>query len=255
VIKRRPHAPALALLAAALLSAPGCVSLLPKTAPAQLYVFTYQGDGEPPATGDTAAKVGVILPPPNFPRAAAGDQILTFKGSEAAFIGQSRWLSPASALFQDAMEAAFVRSPTTRVVRRTDAGAGVMTLRLDVGRFDTDYSAGAAPTVRVSVKATLIQRNGDFGAEHLFTADSPTTENRVSAIVAAYSVAVTKVVGETRAWVEQEAPAIAARQAEAGETPAPARSGGFSFGGSRFGAGGGAARSTTTTTTTRQVGR
>ena len=206
------------------------MSLLPKTKPAQLYTFAYKApdgaDNAAAAGGSAGAameKIGVVVPPPNFPRAGGGDQLLTVTGSaRPPSSRRSRWVSPAAALFADAVERAFLSSPSTRLVRRQDVGAGAMTLRLDVDRFETGYAApGASPTVSVTLKATLIQRGGDFGAERLFTASAPAADNRVGPIVDAYSQAVTTVVGDLRGWVEARAPAIVAAQDQAAASSRP----------------------------------
>jgi cholesterol transport system auxiliary component len=110
-----------------------------------------------------------------------------------------------------------------RLVRRQDAGAGSVRLRLDVDMFEAVYPAGtpqagkaaetaAAPVVTVSFKATLMKRGGDFGAEKFFTASQPAGDNRVGAIVGAYSAATSQVLAQLTAWTDAQAPALSAQQ-------------------------------------------
>ena len=218
------------LAAASALS--GCISLFPKTEPSQLYRFDYRAASAATPSCDRDRAVGVIVSPPEFPRAAGTDQLLTFAGDEAAFISSSRWVSPARNLFEDAVEEAFLQSCAVRLVRRQDFGAGSARLRLDVDRFEAVYPAGTAqtgkaaaaappPVITVSFKATITKRGGDFGAERFFKASQPAMENRVGPIVAAYSAASTKALSELTAWTDTQAVRIAAEQD--GPSPAIAR--------------------------------
>ena len=74
-------------------------------------------------------------------------------------------------------------------------------------RFETRYTAGltAPPTVVVVVRSTL-ERNTDLtlvGTQE-FEAQVPASDNRVGPIVQAYDAAVTKVVGDMVAWVDEK---------------------------------------------------
>lgn len=208
-------------LAALGVGASGCVSLFPKTKPAQLYRFDYAAPEA--AACPQAGAVGVIVSPPLFPREAGGDQLLSVTGSQAAYIAESRWVSPAINLFQDAVEHAFQGSCAVRLVRRQDFGAGTATLRLDVDRFETDYSAlGAVPTVKVTLKATLLKKGGDFAAEGFFTGSQAAADNRVGPIVTAYSAASTQALTALRAWTETNAARVAAQDTADSASPSAA---------------------------------
>lgn len=194
----------------------GCVSLLPKTKPAQLYRFGYTpAQGEAPALseGDAAARVGVIFLPPNLPRPAGNDQLLTYTGDQAAYIGESRWVAPAFTLFQGAVEDAFTTSARVRLAKRSDAGSADVSLRVDVSRFETVYATpGAIPRVRVTFRATLLLRDGSFAGDRVFTDTEAATDNRVGPIVNAYEAAVSKTLGELVDWTERQAPGMMAQQ-------------------------------------------
>ncbi|CAN5242197.1 ABC-type transport auxiliary lipoprotein family protein [soil metagenome] len=213
---RLAAAAAVALVGAGALS--GCVSLLPKTKPAQLYRFGFKTEQTGVVVGagsGTAAdtRAGVILLPPLLPRPAANDQILTYTGAQAAYVADTRWVAPAFALFQDATEDAFANSARVRLARRTEAGTADVSLRVDVTRFETLYAqAGAGPKVRVSFRATLLLRDGSFGGDQVFSDTETAGDNRVGAIVSAYDAAVTKTLGDLVAWTETQAPAATARQ-------------------------------------------
>ncbi len=94
-------------LTALCVSLSACISLFPKSNPSQLYRF----DGEPPSAEQSAprpsARFGVVRAGGTFDQASAGDRILTVNGSQAAYIADSRWVSPAATLFNEALTLAF----------------------------------------------------------------------------------------------------------------------------------------------------
>ena len=195
----------------------GCVSLLPKQPPAQLYQF---GQTPPPASSPSGAVVGrgraslgVILSQVTLPRGALGDGILTARGDEAAYISGARWLTPAVLMFQEDVQNAFqVRATTVRLIDRSQLGAATALLRLDVTEFDARYdpTAGGAPTVVVSLRATLTRADGRQLVQQVFTDRRAASQDRVSAIVQAYDAAVQSVIAQAVDWTQTETPVIAA---------------------------------------------
>jgi cholesterol transport system auxiliary component len=191
----------LAAAGALALSLTGCISLLPKSNPAQLYRF---GFGEPQAAAQPASlsSVGVLRAPGQFQHESAGDRILTVTGERAAYIAASRWVAPAEVLFDEAVSRAFdAGGGRVRLVGRGEPGHVDYALRLDVRNFETDYAQGEAPTVLIRVRAVLSRdRSAPPVAERVFEARVPATENRVSTIVAAYDRALSQVLGQIIAW-------------------------------------------------------
>jgi cholesterol transport system auxiliary component len=194
-------------VALAALSASACVSLLPKSDPAQLYRFDVD-----PIGGEASAaarQVGLLKPPARFPQAAAGDRILTVTGGQAAYVAAARWIAPASILFDEAVARGFDGNPgAARLVSRGEVARADMALRLDVRDFETVYDNGqeAAPQVVIRVRAVLT-RTGDRAlvGERIFEQTVRAGDNRVSAIVAAYDEAVTTIVGDLVGWTNQMA--------------------------------------------------
>lgn len=192
---------ALALTAAFALA--GCVSLFPKSKPAQLYRF------EAPAAAANAApaagpRVGLLLPGVLFARAVGGDRILGVTGQETAYIAEARWVSPAPVLFDEAVTRVFEdNAGPARLVRRGETAQADLVLRLEVRTFEAVYDQGAkaAPEVRVRLRASAT-RAGDRSlvGEQLFEAKVRAYDNRVSAIVAAFNEAVGKVLTDLVAW-------------------------------------------------------
>ena len=211
----------------------GCVSLLPKQPPAQLYQF---GQTPPPASsspgavvGRGEANLGVILSQVTLPRAALGDGILTARGDEAAYIDGARWLTPAVLMFQEDVQNAFqARATTVRLIDRSQLGAATALLRLDITEFDARYDPAAAsqpPTVVVSLRATLTRADGRALVQQVFTERRPASQDRVSAIVQAYDAAVQGVMAQAIDWTQAQTPLIATGldpTAATGLPPAPA---------------------------------
>lgn len=200
----RPALP-LKLVAAGLLalSLTGCISLVPKTKPAQLYRFGVP-TAEAPARTDP---VGVFRVHGQFQRESAGDRILTVTGERAAYIARSRWVAPAEVLFDEAVAAAFDSAPgRVRLVLRGEPARAAYMLRLDVRNFETIYEDGEKPVVLVRVRASLAGGpNRSSIADRLFEARVAAERNRVSAIVVAYNDAVAKVLSDVVAWTNSSA--------------------------------------------------
>lgn len=190
----------LAAAALAALCLSGCVSLLPKEKPAQLYRFTTSAP-ETATPVRPGARVAVFRAGGAFQREAAGDRILTITGERAAYIADSRWIAPADVLFDQAVTAAFENSGgRVRLVSRGEPVSSDYALRLDVRNFETDY-AGGPPTVLVRVRGVITRdQTRTPVAEQVFEARVPARENRVSAIVAAYGQAVAKVLADVVGW-------------------------------------------------------
>ena len=205
---QRPLARLLALGAAALCLS-GCVSLLPKSTPAQLYRFG-QSAAAAPATA-APRTVGVFRTTGSFEEAAADDRILTVTGGRAAFIAESRWVAPAEVLFAQGVGQAFDASPV-RLIARGQQGRFAYALRLDVRNFEARYDAGpkAAPVVVVRVHAALTKADQSAVGEKDFEARVTASDNRVGEIVAAYDKAVGDVLGQIVGWTEAKATTPAA---------------------------------------------
>jgi cholesterol transport system auxiliary component len=183
----------------------GCISLLPKSKPAQLYRF---GQPTAPMQVQSAGTVGVFMANGTFPGEAGGDRILTITGGKAAFIAQSRWVSPASVLFNEAVAAAFDADPgPVRLVSRGQQAKTAYALRLDVRNFETRYESGpdGAPTVVVRVRAVLTNSDLSKTAEQIFETRTRASDNRVGAIVAAYDKGMADVLGQLVAWTNANA--------------------------------------------------
>jgi cholesterol transport system auxiliary component len=183
-------------------AAVGCVSVFPKTAPVHLYRFGV-APAQAPAQG--GPRFAFVSAPIEFDRAASGDRMLTITGEEAAYIKGARWEVSASDLFESAVEDGFrAEEGPARLVARGEVGHIDYALRLEVREFDVRYDSGpGSPTVVVKLHADLSQLDGGrLAGERLFEARAPASDNRVSAIAAAYNQAVAKVVGDLVAWVD-----------------------------------------------------
>lgn len=198
--------PRLLIAGACAVALSGCISLLPKTKPAQLYRF----GPTPAAAAATAAPrphaISVFRTNGSFASESADDRILTVTGGKAAYIAQSRWVAPAAELFNEAVSEAFDPSPV-RLIARGQQGRFAYALRLDVRKFEARYASGAdaAPTIVVRVHAALSKPDQSVVGEQIFEASIPAGSNRVSAIVSAYDQAVNDVLAKLVAWTEATA--------------------------------------------------
>ncbi len=196
------------LIAAGGLAVSGCISVLPKTTPVQLYRFG--GATEPATPGAASAKGGALYKSDTaFTREAASDRILTVTGQELAYVGGARWVAPAPLLFDEAEARVFAsRAGAPRLVARADGLNAGLSLRLDVTSFEARYLHGAqaAPTVVVTIRAVLV-RNQDrtLVAEQVFEAEQRAQDNRVGEIVKSFDVAVNQVLGAVADWSSAKA--------------------------------------------------
>jgi cholesterol transport system auxiliary component len=205
-VSRKSTAAAAAALTIAALGLSGCISLFPKSNPAQLYRF---GAADLTAPADATKPLEVIKGAVDFNRAAAGDRILTVNGSELAYIKDARWVAPAATLFDEAYERAFANSSSApRLTGLGRASKAVGVLKLDVDAFETRYDQGmeAAPLVVIRIRASMIStRDRVLLGDHAFESRFRATDNRVSAIVQAYDAAAGDALGKLADWTGQVA--------------------------------------------------
>ena len=205
------------VLACALLG--GCVTVFPKGEPSALYKLSITPRPEQPVA---AVKLNILRAPTTFPRVSSSDQIITVTGAEAAAIEGARWAGPAQIMFDEQIVAAFDTSPRLRLLTRGGATAPDATMRIEVRTFEAryveareiiptksakakakDFDKRGPPKVVVEIRATVTYpSNSTVVMEHFFRAEVPATENRVSAIVAAYDAATTEVLTGLVGWVE-----------------------------------------------------
>ena len=200
---RCPHPVAVAAVAL-LLS--GCISLLPKQPPVQLYRFGVPPPPPPAGSAPAAAQFSVRAAATGFERAAAGDRILTVVGNQAAYIAKARWVTPAGTLFDAAVARAFESHlGPARLLATGEPIAADYTLKLDTRAFEAryDHGPGAAPLIVIEVYAALDPRVGPTAdTRRLFHAESRATSNNIRSICAAFDTAVTQALTDLVGWVD-----------------------------------------------------
>ena len=193
-----------ALVAACAAALAGCVSLLPKAKPAQLYRFTAAAGAIATAAPTGGPSYAVVQSRGSFDRAASGDRILTVTGDQVAFVAEARWIAPAAVLFDEAVSRAFdSNAGPARLATRGEATRFDYVLRLDVRDFVAVYEHGrdAAPTVVVRLRANLIRiRDRAPVGDQVFEARVKAYDNRVSAIAAGFGKAVEQVLSQVVTW-------------------------------------------------------
>lgn len=193
------------LLAAASLALSGCITLLPKTKPVDLYRF-----GQPASAGVETVQtgtVGVMRATGTFQREAAGDRLVTISEGKVALVADARWVAPAVTLWEEAVLAAFdADNGRARLIARGEPGRAAYVLRLDVRNFEAVYEKGpkAAPTVVVRVRAALTSNTDrSLKGERIFEARITPSDNKLSGIVPAYDRAVAEVLKQAIGWTNE----------------------------------------------------
>lgn len=181
------------VVAVAAVSLSACISLFPKSKPAQLYRFDGVSAVESSAQAP-AVRTGVVRIRGGFNNAAAADRIMTVDGAEVSYLANSRWAEPAVTMFEEAVTRAFGKANgPVRLAARGEPGRAPYALRLDVERFEAVYDHGekAAPDVRVEVHMTLVRAADRTVVKDLAIATHARAgDNRVAAIVQAFDSAV-----------------------------------------------------------------
>jgi cholesterol transport system auxiliary component len=184
----------------------GCISLLPKEKPVQLYRFGAQVTdpaAAPPAAGATFT---VRLAPIGFDRPASTDRILTVHGDQTAYVADARWITPASALFGEAVTRAFdARGGPARLLAFGEPSPADLALKIDVRAFEVRYGRGMGgdPEVVVEAYGALIDfKTPSASRSRLFEGRARAESNSIHAIVQAFDKAVARVLAAMIDWVD-----------------------------------------------------
>lgn len=179
----------------------GCITLLPKTKPAQLYRFGYapelveqkaQAAGTAGAVGKTP--VGIVFGTVTFPQDSAGDRIVTVEGNEVAYVAEARWTSAASGMFKNAISTGFARGGQTVTLEPRGPTAANFRLDISVRKFETDYDH-KRPTVSVALDVRLIRLSDRMVVGQKFiSADVAVRKSDMSLMADGYNQATTQVV-------------------------------------------------------------
>ena len=198
----RRTAPLVVAMTAAAVALGGCVTLFPKETPAILYRFGENVTATPASgPGFTVRLVGIAFDP-----AAAGDQIVTVSGDQVAYISGGRWVSPAATIFGAALHKGF-DGGSARLLGAGDAGQAPLVMRLTVSRFEADYDHGptAAPTVQLSVRATLTRAADQSLVDSKeFDVSMPASDNRLGPIADAFDKATDEAISQLVGWVDEK---------------------------------------------------
>ena len=199
-----------AAVVGATLALSGCVTLLPKTKPAQLYRFGYTPElveqkAEAAATAGAVrrAPTGIVFGTVTFPQDSAGDRIVTVEGSQVAYVAEARWTSAASGMFKDAISSGFARGGQTVTLEPRGPTAANFRLDISVRKFETDYKRNR-PTVSVALDARLIRLSDRMVVGQKFiSADVAVRKSDMSLMADGYNEATTQVVTGLIAFSEE----------------------------------------------------
>ena len=212
------HAPAQLRRAAAIIglglaaiSLSACVTVFPKTKPAQLYHLGLEAEGGPQAA--SGAGVSVLQGAIQFNREVAGDRLLTRQGNQAAYVAQARWTMPATLLFEESLAKAFMRGTgDARLISPKDPVSAKLVLRLDVRALEIRYGEGSrrSPVAVVNLSGLLADADQrTLVSQSVFDCQVPAKSNRVQSLVTALNEALTNCQGQVVKWTDQSAAGFA----------------------------------------------
>lgn len=189
----------------ACLAVTGCISLLPESNPRMLYRLDsgFTGTAGAPVSGPIAVSVERV----SAPRALAGDKIAIDRGGAIAYMAGAAWASPAPAMFEMVMEDAFqAQAPQVSPVRAEDGVSSRFRLDVALRRFEAVYDQGddAAPLVRVTVRARIIDRDERIlAARQVFNHEVRASAHRQGPIIEAFSQASADAASDVARWTAQ----------------------------------------------------
>ncbi|ESQ79044.1 ABC-type transport auxiliary lipoprotein family protein [Asticcacaulis sp. YBE204] len=206
---------AIALMAVGATGLAGCITLLPEVKPIQLYTFRFNPEvvDKPLAPTPTVAEpVDLFLNFDSFPRAAAGDRILTTEGNEVSYISGGRWASAAQGQFRDLLSEGFARVGSDRL---RIGGQGRVTakyrLDVDVRRFEAAY-VRRKPSIIVALDARVVRLSDrKVVAQRLISSDVAVRKNDLTLLVEGYEKASSQAVVSLIGFTEE---AVATAEAE-----------------------------------------
>ncbi len=184
---------------AAALSLGGCVTLLPKEKPVQLYRFSYDPaslgkDGDVSQAPLSPTPIPMAMNVVAFPQASAGDRVLTSENNQLSYVADSRWAVPAQVLFNEAVSDGFARGGRGLQIESHGQGMANFRLELNVRKFETDYHHGKA-MVAVDMDARMIRLSDHaIVGQRYVTADIGVANNNMRDMVEAYNKAMTTAV-------------------------------------------------------------
>lgn len=199
------------LAAATMLS--GCVgSLLGGGKPDRLYRFGASAMAPTPVVPTVRPRRLLTVPAAQFASAVAGDRILTVDGAKAAYAKDARWLSPASVLYDDAVQAALrTRVPDIGIATRATLRDTTAILSIEIDRFEAQFAdrgdASATPTVHIEGTATLVDTHTRAViARYPIASMQTASADNEAAIVAAFDTAATRSAAAIADWVNVATP-------------------------------------------------
>lgn len=199
-------------LSFAAISLAGCVTLLPKAKPVQLYHLGLEAQAGSEAASKGAA-VPVLQGTIQLNRDVAGDRLLTRQGDQAAYVADARWTMPASLLFEESLANAFVRgSGDARLISPKDPVSAKLILRLDVRALEVRYSEGSrrSPVASVTISGLLADpEKRTIVSQSAFDCQVPAKSNHVQSLVSALNQAVGDCQMQIVNWTDQTAAGLA----------------------------------------------
>ena len=196
------------LAAAALLA--GCMAL-GKVPPREFYVLNDLGTATVSMRGTQNDRALLISQTSVSPFYDTQSLVFSRTPGQRAYYQFAAWTErPGSRLTELLIHRLYARGSFRSVAATTAGGKGDLVLNTRLEELCHDASAGKG-TVRIEMSAVLVDRaERGIVAQHTFTQSAPTGGDTAAAAVVAFDRAVTALLDEESAWVED----MAARPAQ-----------------------------------------
>ena len=175
--------------------------------PEGLYRFGAAGRATSVGPPETSRQT-IVLEPVGFAAEIDGNRMLAVSGINARYIKGSRWVSSGQNLFAEALRSSFAaQASDLRLTDQQESDGTGYSLKVRIGRFEAQYDVPlmvSSPTIVMEGEATLYSlADRKAFAQRQFTARVPATQNRVSALVAAFDQAATCSADGIAGWVKR----------------------------------------------------
>jgi len=194
----------------AAMTAAGCVSLLPETAPPKPRYHIGAVDGA--AIQGPPVGWSLVVEDPRATRVYDTVKIaVSSSPGRVEYYNGAEWAARAPRLFQTAVIESFEDSGRIlNIGDRSSIPLGDIILQMDIRRIQINV-ANRAETPRVVVFARLTDGKGRVYASRLFTAESAASGRDADAVLAAFGAAFEAVITEIVLWTYEEGAAAIAR--------------------------------------------
>jgi len=177
-----------------------CTGPLGGGSPPQLYTLTPVKDFPPTLSRSTAQ---LLIEAPSAPGGLDSERIALKKTANSVdYFAGAAWTDRAPIVVQSLLVESFENTGKIAAIDRESLALRAdFVLEPDLRDFTAIYSGADMAVVRVRIAFKLVRLpEKQIVGLHTSTADAPTTENSVPAVVQAFDTALHQVIGDAVAW-------------------------------------------------------